>query len=77
MQQNKIYVGNFPYTVDESQLREIFAPYGDIEEIAASYNPAVINIFSGIVGWIIRTIFDGVTVNIDLLSKIKPLQVRN
>ena len=34
MQQNKIYVGNFPYSVDESQLREIFAPYGDIEEIA-------------------------------------------
>jgi glycerol-3-phosphate O-acyltransferase len=47
-----------------------------IEEIAASYNPAVINIFSGIVGWIIRTIFDGVTVNIDLLSKIKHMSLR-
>jgi hypothetical protein len=34
MQQNKIYVGNFPYTVDESQLRDIFASYGEIEEIA-------------------------------------------
>ena len=34
MQQNKIYVGNFPYTVDDAQLREIFAPYGDIEDLA-------------------------------------------
>lgn len=34
MAQNKIYVGNFPYSVDESQLREMFSPYGDIEEIA-------------------------------------------
>ena len=49
---------------------------GYIEEIAANYNPAVINIFSAIVGWIIRTIFDGVTVNIDLLSKIKSMSLR-
>jgi RNA recognition motif-containing protein len=34
MQQNKLYVGNFPYDVDESQLRDIFAPYGEIEELA-------------------------------------------
>ncbi|HRF45158.1 MAG TPA: RNA-binding protein [Candidatus Competibacteraceae bacterium] len=34
MQQNKIYVGNFPYTVDESQLRELFSPYGEIEDLA-------------------------------------------
>ena len=34
MQQNKIYVGNFPYSVDEAQLRELFEPYGDIEELA-------------------------------------------
>ena len=32
MKQNKIYVGNFPYTVDEAQLRGIFSGYGDIEE---------------------------------------------
>ena len=32
MMQNKIYVGNFPYTVDEAQLRGIFSGYGDIEE---------------------------------------------
>ena len=34
MKQNKIYVGNFPYTVDEAQLRALFAPYGEIEELA-------------------------------------------
>lgn len=34
MQQNKLYVGNFPYTVDESQLREIFSPFGQIVDIA-------------------------------------------
>ena len=47
-----------------------------IEEIAASYNPAVIRIYSAIVGWIIRTIFDGVSVNIDLLTKIKSMSLR-
>jgi cold-inducible RNA-binding protein len=34
MQQNKLYVGNFPYSVDESQLREMFSAYGDIQDIA-------------------------------------------
>ena len=34
MQQNKLYVGNFPYSVDEEQLREIFSAYGAIEELA-------------------------------------------
>lgn len=34
MQQNKLYVGNFPYSVDEDQLRELFSPYGEIEELA-------------------------------------------
>ena len=47
-----------------------------IEEIAASYNPAAIRIYSAIVGWIIRTIFDGVAVNIDLLTKIKSMSMR-
>ena len=32
MAQNKIYVGNFPYSVDEPQLREMFSSYGDIED---------------------------------------------
>lgn len=34
MKQNKIYVGNFPYTTDESELRELFSPYGEIEDLA-------------------------------------------
>ncbi|MDN5865098.1 MAG: RNA-binding protein [Gammaproteobacteria bacterium] len=34
MSQNKLYVGNFPYSVDEAQLRGIFDQYGDISELA-------------------------------------------
>lgn len=34
MSQNKLYVGNFPYTVSEDELRGIFSPYGDIDELA-------------------------------------------
>lgn len=34
MDQKKLYVGNFPYSVDESQLRGIFAQYGEISELA-------------------------------------------
>jgi len=34
MQQNKIYVGNFPFSVDEAQLRDIFSAYGEISELA-------------------------------------------
>lgn len=34
MPQNKLYVGNFPYDVDEAQLRQLFASYGDIENLA-------------------------------------------
>ena len=34
MEQNKLYVGNFPYSVDEAQLRGIFSPYGEISELA-------------------------------------------
>jgi len=34
MQQNKLYVGNFPFSVNEDELREIFDDYGEIEELA-------------------------------------------
>ncbi len=34
MQQNKLYVGNLPYSVDEEQLRGIFGQYGEISELA-------------------------------------------
>ena len=49
---------------------------GYIEEIAAGYNPAYIKIFSALVGWIIRTMFDGVTVNNNALSKVKRLALK-
>ena|SRR3989344_3050134 len=29
----KVYVGNLPFTVDDEKLREIFSPFGDIEEV--------------------------------------------
>lgn len=34
MSQNKLYVGNFPYSVDEEQLRGIFSQYGEISDLA-------------------------------------------
>ncbi len=34
MKQNKLYIGNFPFTVEENQLREIFSGYGEIEDLA-------------------------------------------
>ena len=34
MQQNKLYVGNFPFSVEEGQLRELFSDYGEISELA-------------------------------------------
>jgi glycerol-3-phosphate O-acyltransferase len=49
---------------------------GYIEEIAAGYNPAYIKAFSVIVGWIIHTMFDGVTVNNDALNKVKRLALK-
>ena len=33
-QQNKLYVGNLPFSVDEAQLRALFEPYGEISELA-------------------------------------------
>lgn len=27
----KIFVGNLPFSVDESKLRELFAPYGEVD----------------------------------------------
>lgn len=34
MSQNKLYVGNFPYSVTEDQLRGIFSQYGEISDLA-------------------------------------------
>ena len=34
MQQNKLYVGNLPYSVDESYLEQLFSGYGNVDEVA-------------------------------------------
>jgi cold-inducible RNA-binding protein len=34
MQQNKLYVGNLPYTADDAQLRNLFSKHGEIDELA-------------------------------------------
>ena len=34
MQQNKLYVGNLPYSVDEEQLRGLFTQYGEISQLS-------------------------------------------
>ena len=33
MQQNKLYVGNLPYSVDESHLEQLFSAYGGVDEV--------------------------------------------
>ena len=33
MSENKLYVGNFPYSVTEKDLRDVFQAYGDIESV--------------------------------------------
>jgi RNA recognition motif-containing protein len=30
----KIFVGNLPFSVDEAKLRELFAPYGEVDSAA-------------------------------------------
>ncbi|MGD8335217.1 MAG: 1-acyl-sn-glycerol-3-phosphate acyltransferase, partial [Desulfobacterales bacterium] len=47
-----------------------------IDEIAAGYNPAYIKFFSAIVGWILRSMFDGVAVNNNALGKVKRLALK-
>lgn len=42
-----------------------------LEEIMAKYSAAMIRILEVIVGWITHTMFDGVSVNRDLLARIK------
>ncbi len=33
MQQKKLFIGNLPFTTTEQELEEVFAPYGDMEDI--------------------------------------------
>jgi len=47
-----------------------------LEEIAANYKPAFIKIASVIVRWIVRTMFDGVATNHDVLNKVKNMSLK-
>ena len=47
-----------------------------LEEIAANYKPAFIKIASVLVGWLIRTMFDGVTTNHSVLNKVKNMSLK-
>jgi RNA recognition motif-containing protein len=38
MQQNKLYVGNLLYTVNDTQLRDLFGQYGEIQELSIIMN---------------------------------------
>ena len=44
-----------------------------LEEIAAKYNIAIIKIFHAVVRWIISTMFEGVTVNNEVLDRVKSM----
>jgi len=50
---------------------------GYVDEIAAKYNAAVIKILAVIVEWITRSMFDGVTVNREMLSKVKSMSQKS
>jgi glycerol-3-phosphate O-acyltransferase len=47
-----------------------------IEEIAANYKPAFIKVAAVIVGWIIRTMFDGFTTNHEVLNRVKNMSLK-
>lgn len=49
---------------------------GYLEEIAAKYNPGMLKIYSTIVGWIIRAMFEDVIVNTETLNKIKNVSMK-
>ena len=47
-----------------------------IEEIAANYKPAFVKAAAEIVGWIVRTMFDGVITNHDVLNRVKKMSLK-
>jgi glycerol-3-phosphate O-acyltransferase len=44
-----------------------------LEEIAANYSNGMLKIFSALVGWILRIMFDGVIINHDGLKRVKAM----
>jgi glycerol-3-phosphate O-acyltransferase len=58
-------------------LGDVRAQSGDfVDEISAALSPNWIRFYSGIVGWIFRTIFDGVAVDREGLAAVKRMAVR-
>lgn len=58
-------------------LAEVRAQASDyLDEIAAALNPAWIRFYSAIVGWIFRTIFDGVALDTEGLATVKRAALR-
>ena len=58
-------------------LAEVRAKAGDyLDEIAAALNPSWIRFYSVIVGWIFRTIFDGVALDLEGLAAVKRMALR-
>lgn len=44
---------------------------GYLDEIAAKYSPSMIKLFAGAVKWMTRLMFDGVTINTEVLDQMK------
>jgi glycerol-3-phosphate O-acyltransferase len=47
-----------------------------IDEISADPSPNWLRFYSAVVGWILRTLFDGVTMNLDGLAAVKRMALR-
>ena len=47
-----------------------------IDEISADPSPSWLRFYSAIVGWILRTLFDGVSMNLDGLAAVKRMALR-
>jgi glycerol-3-phosphate O-acyltransferase len=47
-----------------------------IDEISADLRPNWLRFYSAIIGWILRTLFDGVTMNLDGLAAVKRMALR-
>jgi glycerol-3-phosphate O-acyltransferase len=47
-----------------------------LDEIAANYKPLFVRIAASVIKWLMNTMFDGVTVNYDVLNKAKNLSKR-
>lgn len=47
-----------------------------LDEIAARYSPSMIRIYSTVVRWLTHVMFDGVTVNTDVLNRVKTMSQR-